>query len=166
STTINGTQIDGHGDAPQHGTQPRAGDANAYDAESTEGQGDPDEDKPLPGTNEDAERASTTGMFPSGVFGADGFGMGFGSRVPWTAEERTHLHGWDNQLAASAGDFVPSTNYTNHHPAQETEVGAPAEEVIDRELQAQASAAHPDRLCAYVHPGECEWPGEEHLATT
>jgi hypothetical protein len=39
ATTINGTQVDDHGDAPEHGTIPRAQDPDGYDDKSTEGDG-------------------------------------------------------------------------------------------------------------------------------
>jgi hypothetical protein len=158
STTINGQAIDGHGDAPDHGTRPRAAEANAYDDESTEGQGDPDEDKPLDGTNEDAERASTTGMFPAGVFAGDGFGsMGFGAaRVPWTGAERTELHNWNNGQGAPDGDFVPHTNFTDSQRPTRQELDELAPDVIAQQLQAQGVRS--DVFCAYRHEGPCRFP--------
>jgi hypothetical protein len=205
STTINGQEIDGHGDAPEHGTTPRAGEPNDYDDESTEGQGDPSEDHPLSRIDEDGSRAATTGMFPTGVSAGDGFGaMSFGAafgvdqdnwgdwnnyaadhapdphdphdsddedelrypeehiktegRVPWTGKERTELHSWDNGASANPGDFVPSGNFTGRHPLQpHEEPSEPAEEVIERSLQAQA-AVHPDIFCAVRHDGPCRYP--------
>lgn len=205
STTINGQEIDGHGDAPQHGTTPRATEPNSYDSQSTEGQGDPDEDKPASAMDDDTGDGATAGMFPSGVYAGDGFGeMSFGAafgqdqrnwddwndyaadkpadphdehdsddedelrypeehiktegRVPWTGQERTELHSWDNETAASAGDFVPSGNFTGRHPLQPHEqLDEPAQEVIERSLQAQG-AVHPDVFCAVRHDGPCRYP--------
>lgn len=134
-TTINGTEIDGHGDAPEHGTAPRADDPEGYDGESTEGEEDEEQSEPLhPGDNE-KYRGATSGMWPGGV--SDG-GLGMAaSRVPWTGHERTELHKWDNGASTTWGDFVPSTMFTNRQPVTE-QIEDPAPDVIEQELQAQA----------------------------
>ncbi len=38
------------------------------------------------------------------------------ARVPWTPQERTDLHSWQDAPTATEGDFVPSHNFTNRHP--------------------------------------------------
>jgi hypothetical protein len=82
ATTINGTQVDDAGDAPQHGTVPRAGDPDAYDGASHEGEGDDKWDDPLPWGSKDDENAATVGMYPEGISSGSGPGISVG---PFTA---------------------------------------------------------------------------------
>lgn len=142
ATTVNGEQIDDHGDAPQHGTIPRAADPNAYDGQSTEGDGDPRWSDPVDPAHKKFFNGATVGMYPEGISGGDGPGISVGpvvaSRVPWTDQERAHLHSWDNGAAAAWGDFVPSSSFTNRQPVTE-QTGIPAPEVTEEELRAQAS---------------------------
>lgn len=167
STTINGTQIDDHGDAPGHGADPentRAARPDSYDDESTEGEGDQKWSDPLPGVDKKQVNGATVGMYPEGISAGGGPGISVGpfaaSRVPWTDEERTNLHSWDNELAASAGDFVPSSEYGKSLEDRHFDVPGPAEEVIERALQAQGSYAHGELgLCAIRHHGPCTYPG-------
>jgi hypothetical protein len=142
ATTINGTQIDNAGDAPEHGTIPRASEPNDYDGRSHEGEGDDKWNEPVSG---DADKhtlnGATIGMYPEGISAGGGPGIEVGaftaSRVPWTGPERTHLHNWDQGVPDQGGDFVPSTSFTGKMPiAQEVEVPAP--DVIEAELRAQA----------------------------
>ncbi len=141
ATTINGTPIDGHGDAPEHGTVPRAADPDRYDARSTEGDGDPawsgDSDPDKRDKN-----SATVGMYPEGISAAGGPGLSIGpvvARVPWTGEERSELHGWQDVPTATWGDFVPSGSFT-HNKSHVEETDVPAEEVTAAELQAQGMA--------------------------
>jgi hypothetical protein len=137
--------IDGHGDAPGHGSDPgnpRAADPITYDAVSTEGQGDDKWSEPLSGVSKDDSNGAQVGMYPEGMSGGGGPGLGIGgfvARVPWTGQQRADLHGWDNEQAASAGDFVSSADFTNRHPAGEEQLTEPAQEVIMRELQMTGS---------------------------
>jgi len=120
ATTINGTQIDDAGDAPQHGTIPRAGDPDGYDDQSAEGEGDSRWNEPLPGVDKEKANGATVGMYPEGMSAGGGPGLEIGaftaSRVPWTGEERSDLHDFDTGNGASWGDFVPSTEFTNQQP--------------------------------------------------
>ena len=38
------------------------------------------------------------------------------ARVPWTPEQRALLHSWQEHPTATAGDFVPSSQFTNDEP--------------------------------------------------
>jgi len=104
STTINGQEIDGHGDAPEHGTTPRAANPVTYDAASTEGQGDPAEDKPLKGVDEQAEKSATSGMFPAGVAPGDAFGMSFGAAF---GVDQDNWGAWNDFAADKPADPHP-----------------------------------------------------------
>lgn len=115
ATTINGTQIDDHGDAPEHGTVPRAASPDSYDSRSTEGDGDPKWADPAdPRATEDYNGA-TVGMYPEGMSAGGGPGLSIGpftARVPWTPRERGTLHTWqDVPPSTTWGDFVPSATY-------------------------------------------------------
>jgi hypothetical protein len=82
ATDINGTNIDGHGDAPQHGTVPRAGDPDSYDDRSTEGDGDPRWNQALPKSqhgDKKNENAATVGMYPEGMSAGGGPGLEIGA---------------------------------------------------------------------------------------
>lgn len=144
ATTINGTQIDEHGDAPEHGSVPRASDPDSYDDRSTEGDGDPrwsGQDDP----HKKEKNGAAVAMFPEGVSSGNGPGLPIGpvtavrsgtqaARVPWTDHERTVLHGWDDVPTGTEGDFVPSTEFTGRHRS-----AVPAEEVVQDELRATAA---------------------------
>jgi len=82
ATSINGTQIDDAGDAPEHGTVPRAGEPNSYDDRSTEGQGDPRWNQALPASqhgDKKAENGATVGMYPEGMSAGGGPGLEIGA---------------------------------------------------------------------------------------
>ena len=97
ATAINGTQIDGAGDAPAHGTVPRAAEPNSYDGRSTEGQGDPKWDDPLPSVNKQDANGATVGMYPEGISSGSGPGISVGPVVAvaeWEAHsELMNVHG-------------------------------------------------------------------------
>lgn len=153
-TAINGTQIDGHGDAPEHGTVPRASDPESYDGQSTEGEEDPKWDEPLNPKDEKPEKSASSGMYPSGVSSDGGISVS-ASRVPWTGQERGNLHDWDNGAAASWGDFVNSREFTNRQPVTE-QVEDPAPSVIEQELNAErrkVTAATEDESMAHLLTG-------------
>jgi hypothetical protein len=121
STTINGYEVDGHGDAPQHGTTPRAGEPNSYDGESTEGQGDPDEDKPLSGMSDKAGKSATSGMFPGGVSAGDGFGeLSFGAAF---GQDQSLWDGWNEH----AGQEHAPDPHPDHDSDDEDELRYPEE---------------------------------------
>ncbi|MCW2929970.1 MAG: hypothetical protein JWM19_932 [Actinomycetia bacterium] len=77
-TTINGTQVDHHGDAPEHGTMPRASDPASYDARSTEGDGDPTWSS-APPEEKRHNNGATVGMFPEGISSGSGPGLPIGA---------------------------------------------------------------------------------------
>lgn len=79
ATDINGTHVDDAGDAPSHGTVPRASDPDSYDARSTEGQGDDRWNQPLPQGNKEEENAATVGMYPEGMSAGGGPGLEIGA---------------------------------------------------------------------------------------
>jgi hypothetical protein len=83
ATSINGQQVDDHGDAPQHGTVPRAQDPDSYDDRSTEGDGDPKWDDPLDPAHKEEYNGATVGMYPEGISAGGGPGISVG---PVTAE--------------------------------------------------------------------------------
>jgi hypothetical protein len=143
ATTINGTEIDQAGDAPEHGTVPRADDPDGYDDESTEGEGDDRWNQPLPGVDRNRANAATVGMYPEGMSAGGGPGLEIGAvtarHVPWTGEQRGELHKWDNGAAATWGDFVPSPEFTNRHPViDEPE----SQELESAERQAREAVLH------------------------
>ena len=145
ATSINGTQIDDHGDAPEHGTRPRAQEPNAYDGQSTEGDGDPRWSEAMPGQDKRTLNAArTVAQYPEGISAGDGPGLEIGAftagRVPWTDKQRGHLHSWDNGTAAQAGDFVSSAQFTYKVPVTQ-EIEDPAPEIIEQELRVQHTAA-------------------------
>lgn len=138
ATTINGTQIDDHGDAPGHGTTPRAADANSYDAQSTEGDGDP-KWSDAPPEEKRKNNGAEVGRFPEGISAGDGPGLEIGpivaaKHVPWTPHLRGELQRWDNGAGAGWGDWVNRMHFTNKSPASDAEPGS------DEEIQAQAAS--------------------------
>lgn len=82
STKIYDQKIDDHGDAPQHGTAPRASDPEGYDKESTEGDGDPKWSEPLQPELKKIYNGAQIGMYPEGVSAGGGPGIAVG---PFTA---------------------------------------------------------------------------------
>lgn len=83
ATSINGQQIDDHGDAPEHGAIPRAGDPDSYDAKSTEGEGDPVFNSPLPPKEKRTreQNGAEVGMYPENVSAGDGPALSIGPYV-------------------------------------------------------------------------------------
>jgi hypothetical protein len=80
ATTINGQQIDEHGDAPDHGAEPRAADPEDYDERSTEGDGDPrwsGQDDP----QREEKNGAAVGMYPEGMSAGGGPGLEIGPFV-------------------------------------------------------------------------------------
>jgi hypothetical protein len=150
-TTVNGTEIDGHGDAPAHGTTPRASEPNGYDDRSTEGDEDPQQDEGLHPGDERKYKPATSGMYPEGVSSDGGISVS-ATHVPWTDKERGSLHRWDNGAAATWGDFVPRTEFTNHQPVTE-QIEDPAPDVIEQELASErrkVTAATEDESMAHL----------------
>lgn len=130
ATDINGTHVDDHGDAPEHGTLPRAGAPDAYDDRSTEGDGDPRWSEPLPPEqhgSKKAENAATVGMYPEGISAGGGPGISVG---PFTA--------------AYDGDMARHMEQEHHFPRQTP--GA------DEDQQRLLEQDHED-LHAYDEPG-------------
>lgn len=99
ATTVNGTQIDDHGDAPGHGTVPRASAPDAYDDRSTEGDGDPKWSDPVDKKDTDLYNGATVGMYPEGMSAGGGPGLEIGAyvahnyRQPGQHELEQHLTG-------------------------------------------------------------------------
>ena len=150
ATTINGTPVDDHGDAPAHGLVPRASDPDSYDARSTEGDGDPKWDDPVDTASKKEFNGATVGMFPEGVSSGNGPGLPIGpftagvaqgaSRVPWTGKERGTLHSWQDVPTGTAGDWVPRGEFTGRGDGT-----VPADEAAQDELRA-SGAAQPPRV--------------------
>jgi hypothetical protein len=108
ATTINGTQVDDAGDAPQHGTVPRAEDPDAYDDASHEGEGDDKWDDPLPWGSKTDENAATVGMYPEGISSGSGPGISVGPfTAAMTREEfddlRRHMKGDHGEPDSTGG---------------------------------------------------------------
>lgn len=169
-TTINGTPVDDHGDAPEHGTVPRATDPDAYDARSTEGDGDPKWDDPVEATSKRDFNGATVGMYPEGMSAGGGPGLEIGAftaaRVPWTGHERTELHNWADVPTGTEGDFVPSTEFTGRH-----RTAVPAEEVAQDELRATGARHSEAARQAVLAQLEEDYPPEalawlHHAAVT
>lgn len=158
-TTINGTQIDDHGDAPEHGTLPRASAPDAYDARSTEGNGDPKWDDPVDAQSKHEFNGATVGMYPEGMSAGGGPGLEIGAftaaRVPWTGHERTELHNWADVPTGTEGDFVPSTEFTGRH-----QTGVPAEELAQEELRATGARHSEGARQAVLAQLEEDYPPE------
>jgi hypothetical protein len=83
ATDINGTHVDDHGDAPEHGTIPRADNPDSYDDRSTEGDGDPKWSDPVDPLHKEEYNGATIGMYPEGISAGGGPGISVG---PFTAE--------------------------------------------------------------------------------
>jgi hypothetical protein len=121
ATDINGVHVDDHGDAPQHGTVPRAQDPDSYDGRSTEGDGDPKWDDPVSDVEKEKLNGATTGMYPEGISAGGGPGISVGpftARVPWTGQERGTLHSWQQVPTETEGDFVSSAEFPFLRPGQ------------------------------------------------
>jgi hypothetical protein len=106
ATTINGTQVDDAGDAPEHGTVPRAEDPDSYDDASHEGEGDGKWDDPLPWGSKKDENAATVGMYPEGISSGSGPGISVGPFTAALGELRHHVgteHGFPVQDDYSEG---------------------------------------------------------------
>jgi hypothetical protein len=160
ATDINGTHVDDHGDAPQHGSVPRAGNPDSYDARSTEGDGDPKWDDPLDPAHKEEYNGATVGMYPEGISAGGGPGISVGpvtARVPWTPKERGELHTWqENPPGATWGDFVPSSQFPFLRPGESQH--GPGEE----DLRAEG-AWEPYEDRAYDPGGEDEHEGPPSL---
>jgi lysophospholipase L1-like esterase len=160
ATDINGTHVDDHGDAPQHGTVPRAQNPDSYDGRSTEGDGDPrwsaasDEEKR-------ENNGAAIGMYPEGISAGGGPGISVGpfvARVPWTPKERGNLHTWqENPPGATWGDFVPSSEFPFLRPGE-------SQHGPDDEADLRAEGAwEPYEDRAYDPGGEDEHEGPPNL---
>jgi hypothetical protein len=108
ATTVNGTQVDDHGDAPEHGTVPRASDPNAYDERSTEGDGDPQWDDPVDAASKKEFNGATVGMYPEGMSAGGGPGLAIG---PFTAAGSHPAHGREMTAAELAGHLHRDHGY-------------------------------------------------------
>jgi hypothetical protein len=126
ATTINGTQVDDAGDAPRHGTVPRAGNPDSYDDASHEGEGDDKWNQALPWGSKKDENGATVGMYPENISAGGGPGIEVGpvtasaheARVPWTGKERGTLHRWQEEPTVTWGDFVPSSEFPLLKPGE------------------------------------------------
>jgi hypothetical protein len=150
ATDINGTHVDDAGDAPEHGTIPRAEDPNAYDGESQEGTGDDRWNQALPKSqhgDKKAENAATVGMYPEGISSGSGPGLPIGAftaRVPWTGKERGELHRWDNVPTATWGDFVNSADFPLLGPGEHVVHEEPGEHLGESEAALDLPHPHDD----------------------
>ena len=102
ATTINGTQIDEHGDAPEHGTTPRATAPDSYDARSTEGDGDPrwsgQDDPQMRDKN-----GAAVGMYPEGMSAGGGPGLEIGAFTAHMYGDVEGTHATEQHLIAEHG---------------------------------------------------------------
>lgn len=171
ATTINGTQVDDHGDAPEHGTVPRASAPDDYDSRSTEGDGDPRWDDPVDAQEKKTFNGATVGMYPEGMSAGGGPGLEIGAftaaRVPWTDRERGTLHRWHEVPSGTWGDFVPSGEFTGRHepgpvPA-EPDGDDERERTASRAAVAWGPAPDEDDPRAGTHERDFE-PGDWHAA--
>jgi len=112
ATDINGTHVDDAGDAPEHGTVPRAEDPNAYDDESQEGQGDDRWNQALPkdqGGDKENENAATVGMYPEGISSGNGPGLPIGAfTAAISDEDYAELHHHMAEEHGYSGSSVPN----------------------------------------------------------
>jgi hypothetical protein len=167
ATSINGQQIDDHGDAPEHGTVPRAGDPDSYDGRSTEGDGDPKWDDPVDAMAKEDYNGATVGMYPEGISAGGGPGISVGpvtARVPWTPKERGDLHSWqENPPGATWGDFVPSSQFPFLAPG-ESQHGPDDGEPADGGMTAEAAGpgGAPRWFEDRFRPRWAPWDNEEH----
>jgi hypothetical protein len=186
ATTINGTQIDDHGDAPEHGTVPRASAPDSYDGQSTEGDGDPKWSNPVDPADRKLYNGATVGMYPEAMSAGGGPGLAIGpftareiqqgddlqladteapdalwheaARVPWTGHERNELHNWADVPTGTDGDFVPSTDFTGLHSINVPAV--PPKEVAREELRATAARHSESARHALLAQLEEDYPPE------
>lgn len=118
ATTINGEQVDDHGDAPSHGTENRAADPNAYDDRSTEGDPDPVINSPLSPADHQPYNGATVmaqpeSIVPTAVVTA-------GDLVGQEAMIQRHLlesHGWGPNTVARVherGDRLSDMHHAIH----------------------------------------------------
>lgn len=167
ATTINGTQIDGHGDAPAHGTVPRASAPDSYDDRSTEGYGDPKWSKTVSGEDKEDANGATVGMYPEGISSGNGPCLPIGAyvarqiegRVPWTGAERGTLHRWQAAPTGTWGDFVPSSEFTSGGARQGPEAEREREEERASELRSEGSDRWSGRWRAPFDAGDPSWHG-------
>ena len=151
ATDINGTHVDGHGDAPQHGTVPRAAGPDSYDERSTEGEGDPRWSQPVHGEDKEDANGATVGMYPEGISSGSGPGLPIGpftARVPWTPAERGTLHSWHDVPTMTWGDFVPSPGFTDEDrdpPGFQAQAAEDPEERWPEMPAADLLSTRPDR---------------------
>jgi hypothetical protein len=167
ATDINGTHIDDHGDAPEHGLIPRAADPVAYDEESTEGATDPDVDKDREqpnappddgGSGQGDAPGAPTDAADAGSIGGEGFAaaarLRYHARVPWTDQQRTLLHNFDPHPSATWGDFVPSGNFHNSAPAELEDEAMQHEGAVLPEAGPRAFLTEVAHLTMLAHPSQ------------
>jgi hypothetical protein len=102
ATTINGTQVDEHGDAPGHGTVPRASNPDGYDDRSTEGDGDPrwsGQDDP----QAKEKNGAAVGMYPEGISAGGGPGLEIGAFTAHMYDQAEGTHATEQHLMAEHG---------------------------------------------------------------
>jgi hypothetical protein len=152
ATDINGTHVDDAGDAPQHGTIPRAGDPDSYDDRSTEGDGDPRWNQALPKSqhgDKKNENAATVGMYPEGMSAGGGPGLEIGAftaaldNLPRHMEEK---HGFPPQTPgmSDAQRRMLSEDHDAQHAYGDVGHGHPDEYDFDPhwDLGDDASTSH------------------------
>lgn len=136
ATSINGQQIDDHGDAPQHGLAHRAAEPNAYDNESTEGLGDSKWDDPVDAEDKKEFNGAQIGMYPEGVSAGGGPGIGVGGFVAARDERGDRWHAYQQQFRPDTvhrGIFVRLPDDLREYVHDES---------VPREDRAHTLAAH------------------------
>lgn len=118
ATTINGEQVDDHGDAPSHGTENRASDPNGYDDRSTEGTPDPVINSPLSEADRQPYNGATVMAEPEGIVPTGA--RTAGDLVGQEAMIQRHLlesHGWGPNTVArvqNRGDRLSDMHHAIH----------------------------------------------------
>jgi hypothetical protein len=137
ATTINNQKIDDHGDAPEHGTIPRAQNPESYDERSTEGEGDDkwSEAMAQPGLSPEEvkkrENGATIGMYPEGISAGGGPGIGVGAITAANDDDR-----W-NQAYNNAAERLYGKK-EGDTLSQEEDEAAQAE--AEKEIRAEGSS--------------------------
>lgn len=155
ATTINGTQIDDHGDAPGHGSVPRASDPNGYDERSTEGDGDP-KWSDAPPEEKRANNGATVGMYPEGMSAGDGPALPVGAYVA-----ALRIGADTGPMAIEAlTDHLMGAHGFNHHDIAMATAGHTHDWLPHRDALADA------HLLDHSNEGFRHWEDHPHEALT
>jgi hypothetical protein len=142
ATTINGQEIDRHGDAPH---EVRAAEPNSYDSESTEGAGDEEFNSPLRESDQRKyDQATAASNAPPGGAAVSGIPPSLGIRM---TEELGFL------VEAAGTPFYPEQGSESVRAHMQRHHGPVDPSIPDDELAYVHMDAHDPMSESYDHPG-------------